>query len=581
MPQNINHRSETVDAATFFRTWGNPEQQYALTQSDRAYRYRRLWDYYSGIAFDDLSAWGVYRREFGLYRAIRQIWDHTHQLVEFYATHIWSGSIAADGLTLPDGVENAIPLAKDTDAKLAAALGQLWLWWNMQEQMTTIVRYTAALGEYLVELKDDTERGKVLINTIWPSYIKDIKLDESGNVREYEIEYRVKDDDTNETFTYRRRVDKEWITTYKNGEPFDYTNDPLPSGDQPYGEYVSGSGEGFDDEDGARVANPYRFAPAVWFRHLRMAGVRGEPAIWSTQGQLDEANQLFAHLLDKGHVSLEAPIVVSGNLAPNALQKALGQMVGNVKRAFTETLGGPVAERETINVLEGPAGTRIETIELKISEAAEALDRIIASIEKKCPEITFYQELRAMTQLTGPGAQRVLGDVERKVRSIAGGYDRNLIRLSQMGVSMCAMRLEEGLEGWEDADDEQKKFAAFDENSYEDGDLNFDVMPRSVTPMNIKDKLEIEQLKKAVLGDFIPPEQLAEELGYHEDQIKEWTARAEKMKAEAEALMKEQAQAGAPTPIRKPVGAPGGGPQQGSRNQKQRPGPNTATRRVG
>jgi hypothetical protein len=581
MPQNINHRSETIDPATFFRTWGNPEQQYALTQSERAYRYRRLWDYYQGTAFDDLTSWGVYRREFGLYRAIRQVWDHTHQLVEFYATHIWSGSIAADGLTLPDGVENAIPLAPDTDEALAGALAQLWLWWNFQEQMTTIVRYTAALGEYLVELKDDTQRGKVLINTIWPSYIKDIKLDESGNVREYDIEYRVKDEDTNDTFTYRRTVDKEFITTYKDGEPFDYTTDPIPSGDQPYGEYVTGSGEGLDDDDGAQIPNPYGFVPAVWFRHIRMAGVRGEPAIWSTQGQLDEANQLFAHLLDKGHVSLEAPIVVSGNLAPNALQKALNQMAGTVKRAFTETLGGgPIAERETINVLEGPAGTRIETIELKISEAMEALDHIIASIEKKCPEITFYQELRSMTQLTGPGAQRVLGDVERTVRSIAGGYDRNLIRLSQMGVSMAAMRLAEGADGWENANAEQQKFADFDEGSFDAGELNFDIMPRSVVPINVKDKLELEQAKKNVLGDFIPPEVLAAELGYEPDVIKAWTARAEALKAEAEAAL-EKATVPEPTPIRRPAGAPAGGPQRGQQSQRRRSGPNTATARVG
>lgn len=580
MPANINQRERTT-SASFLRTWGNPEQQYALTQADRAYRYKRLWDLYQGTAFDDISAWATYRRQFGLYRAVRQIWDHTFQLVEFYATHIWSGSIAADGLVLPEGVDNAVPLAPDTDPKLAAAIAQLFLWWNFQEQMTTIVRYTAALGELLVEIKDDTERGKILINLIWPSYLREVELDESGNVVSYDIEYRVKDSDANETYIYRRTVDKDFIRTYKDGEPFDYTKDPSDDIDKPYGEYVTGSAEGDyfdeDDENGWEIPNPYKFTPAVWFRHTRTHGVRGEPAIWSTQAQLDEANELFSHLLDKGHVSLEAPIVVSGNIAQNALQKALNQMVGTVKRNFTEQLPErPVKERETVNILEGPAGTRVETIELKISEALEALDRIISSIEKKCPEITFYQELRSMTQLTGPGAQRVLGDVERKVKSVAGSYDRNLIRLVQMGVSAAVMRFMEGEDGWAKKDEMQQKFAGFSESSFDDGDLNFDILPRSVTPITVKDKLDLLQAKKNVLGDLIPDEVLAAELGYPEATIKAWTAAREKRQADEMKQQQEMQRS-----IR-PVGAPAGGPQKGSQNQRThqvRP-PASATQRV-
>lgn len=578
MPANINRR-ETAHPETFFRTWGNPEQQYALTQASRAYRYRRLWDYYQGTAFDDLSAWSQYRRQFGLYRAIRQVWDHAFQLVEFYATHIWAGSLAADGLTLPRGVENAIPLAPDTRPELAAAIAQLWQWWNFQEQMTTTVRYTAALGECLVELVDVTESGRVLINLIWPSYVKDVVLDASGNVVEYTIEYRVRDDDANDEYTYKREVDKDFIRTYKDGELFDYDETPQPVIDEPYGEYVDTPDNLFGSakitkDDGAEVENPYGFAPAVWFRHHRIKGVRGEPAIWSTQAQLDEANELFSHLLDKSHVSLEAPVIVSGAIAPNALQKALDKMVGQVKRNFTEAeRDRPVRERETVNVLEGPQGTRVETIELKISEAMVALDRIISSIEKKCPEITFYQELRSMTQLTGPGAQKVLGDVERKVRSIAGSYDRNLIRLCQMGVTIAAMRYHEGEDGWADKSDAQEKFAPFNLDSFKNGDLDFDILPRSIVPISAKDILEEATLKKNILGDFIPVEVLAEELGYPPEKIEEWVKLREEREAEAlkqqEDLAKQQA-GNPPIPLKRPNGAPPGGPQRGAPAGQQR-----------
>lgn len=575
MSANIKRIDRATTSDDFLRTWGNPEQQYAITQPIRVYRYRRLWDLYQGTAFDNLRDWQAYSKAFSVYRGVRQVWDHVYQLVEFYATHIWSGSLAADGLTLPEGIPNAIPLAPDTDPTLAAAIAQLWIWWNMQETMTVIPRYTAALGELLVELKDDPTTGKVLLNLVWPGYVRDILLDDSGNVIEYEIAYKVLDESAGSVFEYSRRVTKEFIATFKDGEPFDYGREPIAPGTQPYGESVPGSGEGYvpflpDDEAAGpgRIENPYGFVPAVWFRHVRTLGVRGEPAVWSTQGQLDEANSLFAHVLDKAHVSLEAPIVVSGNIAPAAMARALTNMVGSVKRTFTETFGRPVAERESLNILEGPQGTRIETIELKVGEAAEAMDRIFASIEKKCPEVTFYQQLRNMTQITGPGAQRVLGDVEHKFRSFAGGYDRNLIKLHQMGVSIAAMRYDEGALGWEKRTREQAKFSTFTETSYTDGKLDHTIMPRSVVTLTTSDRLEAAKLKASVFGDYVPKRQLALEIGYNEDLVDRWDKAAEQRAQEALAQRQAAAEAAVAAPARRP-GAPAGGPQQGAATQNR------------
>src|SRR6478752_5206291 len=220
-PQRFWDKS-TQAAKVFMRSWSNPEQQHAIRDQDvRDYRYQLLWDYYQGNAFDDLQQWAEYRKAYGLYRQIRQVWDHVHGLVEFYATHVWSGSLAEDGLKLPDGVPNAIPLAEDTKPELAAALGQLWTWWNFQEVMTMLVRYVAALGEMLVEVKDDPDRGKVMIDLIWPGYIKNIALDEAGNVQSYCIEYQVFDEVKNDVYIYKREVDKEYFRTYKDNVLFD------------------------------------------------------------------------------------------------------------------------------------------------------------------------------------------------------------------------------------------------------------------------------------------------------------------------------------------------------------------------
>jgi hypothetical protein len=579
---SIAERGELLGRKAFLRTWGSPDiANQARELDNREYRYRHLWGLYTGTAFDSMRESQHYRSAFGLYRGIRQVWDHCHEIVEFYATHIWSGAIARDGKHLPDGILNAVPIAEDTDDKLAAAIAQCFMWWNFQELMAVIVRYTAALGELLVEIRDDPKRGKVMIELIWPGFVTDIRLDDVGNIKWYRIEYSYFDRDDNTHHTYRRDVDGESFRTYRDDKPYNFVRSPIPEGTDPDGtiaglSFGSGATVLDDDDDGYRVPNPYGFVPAVWFRHNRVIGVRGEPAIWSTEPQLDEINSLFSHMLDKTHVSLEAPIIISGNINPNRLAAAFQNMVGSVKRTFTSDMEDERAPQEELNVLEGPQGTSISTIEIKITEAAEALDRIIAAIERKCPEVTFYSALRNMAQVTGPGASRLLGDVDRKVKLSAAGYDNRLIALLQMAIAICGDRLKEGADGWSDPSDAQKKFEGFDLESFKKGDLDFDIMPRDLVPATVKDRYEVLQMKKLVLP-FLPDDQLAYEGGYDREQAKTWSEdykKEQEEKAEQAMLNQQKAPFGAPAggkvvDIKKPVGAPPGGPQRGQPDQNR------------
>ena len=568
---NLTHRFD-IATKSFLRSWGSPElAAEADDQAARAERYNHLWDLYQGTAFSDLDMYAKYRRAYGLYRQTRLIWDHVHSLVEFYAAHVYPGSLASDGLNLPDGVPNAIPLARDTDEALAAAIGQLWMWWSFQESKNMIVRYTAAVGEFMVELKDVPERGKVLLDFVWPAYVRDLRLDEVGNILSYAIQYQAYDKDAQQYFVYRREVDKEVIRTYRDGKPFDYST--LANGSIDGGPASSGVGNLFpltDADRGFERPNPYGFVPAVWFRHIKTIGSRGEPALWSTQSEMDEVNSLFSHMIDKAHVSLRAPIVVSGNIAPNALKQALNTMYGAVKRTFTEDLDDAQNDRELLNVLQGPAGTNVSTIELKISEATQALDRIIAGIERKCPEVTYYEQMRSMTQITGAAANRLLGDVDHKLRAAASGYDRQLTKLQQMGVAICGWRMANGDDAWSDRTDAQEKFSPFDLESYVKGQLNHDIMPRDLVPLTPMERIEIASAKKKLLP-MIPDVKIAEELGYDTDEFAKWEVAWEQEQAEQMQQHMEQMQQVAT--IRRPEGAPPGGPQRGAQQQTQRPKP--------
>jgi hypothetical protein len=571
----ILRNGSTSGSKAFMRTWGNPElTNIARDLSMRHYRYLRLWDLYDGTAFQNRSDWSEYAKTMGLYRNVRQIWDHVHELVEFYATHVWSGSLAGDGLTLPEGVPNAIPLAEDTKPNLAAVIGQQWKWWNFQQGMTMIPRYTAALGELLVEIIDDPIAGNVMLDMVWPGYVADIRLDRVGNVKYYRIEFMYWDRDEEKEHRYVREVDSKSFRTFRDDKPWNYETAPIPVGTDPEGA-IHGLGTGGTSRllptsrsEGYEWENPYGFAPATWFRHHRVLGVRGEPAVWSTQGQLDEVNGLLSHMINKAHISLAAPLVVAGNLNPNRLQNAFKSMVGAAKRVATADLEDERADAETLNVLEGPQGTTVTTIDLKLAEAGDVLDRITKSIERKCPEIIFYSELRSMTQVTGPSASKLLGDVDRKVRQIASGYDQDLIKTHQMSTAIGGWRLQQGVDGWADPSEAQQKFDGFNLESYAKGDLNFDIMPRDIVPMSTRDRYELLQMKKTVLP-FLPPEQLAKEGGYHDEtKIKQWVSDFEaKQQEQMQMQMKQQE---SKIEAKKPVGAPEGGPQRGAPNQNRK-----------
>lgn len=568
----IGHGVISHSTPSFYRSWGRPDDSNQARDVDkRAQRYQLLWDLYDGTAFAEMADWTAYKSHYGTYRQIRMIWDHVHELVEFYATHVWSGTLSYDGDKLPDGVQNAIPLAEDTDENLAKAIGQLWKWWNFQETMTVIPRYAAALGELLVEIRDDPESGKVMIELIWPGYVRDIRLDEAGNVKWYCVQYRYYDRTDGKYYNYRREVDTDSFRTYRDDQPWDYIKFPIPEGTEPDGQTTEPGDFGYpfdiDEHDGYSIPNPYGFVPAVWFRHNQVLGVRGEPAIWGTFAQLDEINSLFSHIIDKAHISLEAPILISGNINASRLKTAFESMYGTVKRGFTETFDDSRGGSEELNILEGPAGTRIETLEISLTDASAALELIITSIEKKCPELTFYSQLRAMSQVTGPGASQLLGDVERKVRVIAAGYDHRLIALLQMGIAIAGMRLAEGAEGWAEKTEAQQAFAGFDLDSYSKGDLSFDIMPRQLVPMSVLERYTLLQMKKAVLP-FLPDEQLAYEGGYDKDEAKGWADDFEKKQQEKMQDQMELAQSNIKQ-IR-PGGAPPGGPQQGQPNQQRK-----------
>lgn len=416
--------------------------------------YNRRWARYANNIFEDRVFWSSYLTRNGLYRFTRSIFNPARSIGDFYSAIIYPGVLATDAKRLPNGAQLAIPLAEDIDPKLRTAIGQLWQWSNWQDGMQLMTLYGSVLGDVGVEVVDELDRGKVTFDVIWPGLVTQLELDSTGNVKSHTIEYDYVDVDDGKTYTYRKEVDDQRIAEYRNNEPYPY--DPLI-------EPVR--------------ANPYGFDPFVWCRHKNIGSTHGAPALRNEQ-VVDELNSLASHAYDRAHAVLSAPILVSG-----AQSGTLATAAANATKAAssTETTPPNNSQRESIKFITAGENAAVASIELPEGEVAERMDRLWKGIEREHPELVMYEQLRSMSQVTGPAAEILIGDTGNLVARARAAYDTQEIKKTQMAVAIAGWRANTGAWG-RNLTRAQQAFLPFDLESYAAGDLNFDVMPRPLFP---------------------------------------------------------------------------------------------------
>jgi hypothetical protein len=440
--------------------------------ADRLAHYQLLWAYYNNSAFGDLGAWLLYRQQHGLYRGVRPIYNPTRRLVDFYAGVIYQGEWAIDPAQMVQKTA-AIPWGERTPVPLLGAVAQVYQWSNWQAKKALMLRYAAAAGDCLVTVVDDLERAKVYPDVIWPGIVTDIQLDPTGNVTAYTLEYDAATLDaagkpTERTYRFKREVTKATITEYA------------------------------DDAVTSRAANPYGFVPACWVQHSAAGGQHGEPALRAL-GKVDELNALAAHALDQAHRVLEAPILLSGDgMGGNLEQQSKAPSGVYPGRVMPQ----PQPERETLKIITAQAGAHIEAVTLPPGEALEHIDRLLAEIERDHPELGMYAKLREMSTVTGPGADRMFGDVAALVGEARAQYDQQTTKLFQMCIAIAGWRAASGAWGLRSQlSSQQTAFAGFDLDSYARGDLDLSIQSRPLVLPSPEDELRLEQMRAALDAD--------------------------------------------------------------------------------
>ena len=438
-------------------------------------RYVEAWSLYSGSLFESTLQSSPYRNDPTIYNQTKLLWKHAEAIVDFYAGVVYQGALPVSGTALPAGAVSAIPIDPQTPEgektdQLLAAISELYAAWNWQQQMSLRPMYGAALGDVLTELVDDPDRRFVYPQTVWPGYVTQIELDYVGNVRSYTLEYSVterKDNGialsqavTSETYQYAKQVDGEALRYYKNGRPFDYG-------------------------DGAVIKNPYGFVPAIWDRHRIGApgDPRGRSAIDGTRQALLQLNSIFSHAFDFQRKAFFAPIMIAGKGATKGSDKT--HDVTSAPTAF-DVVGVP----ENASLLQPM---------FDIGKTSEMLESLREGIINENPEARFYQEMRAMQQVTAPGAERLMGDVKNRVDLARSGYDSQTIKLLQMAISICGMRVH-GPE-WRSGgglDRRRSVFLPFDLQSFSKGDLAFTIEPRPIVYPTEQERIDLITSKEAL-----------------------------------------------------------------------------------
>lgn len=513
MPSLLSTLSNATVAAvkTFRQTFAHPETIGIHGVTSGTAIYDAMFAYYSNQAFES-DEWRTYISRFKLYRKTRLIYNPVKRLVDFYAAQLYPGVLSPDGLSQGDQFPLAIPLNPDIDERLRLAIAQFWRWTNFQSQKSRIGRTGAMTGNVLLTIVDEPDRSRIQSDIVWPGFVKDLQLDSSGNVTRYVIEYTAIQED-GQRFRYRKEVDRDRIKTFKNGVPFAFGSAP------------------------ANYRNPYGFVPAVWIKHVDTGSDIGAPAIKGDIGKVDELNSLVSHIHDEMHKQIDTPQIIATSTA----------IVPALKRQ--EAVGAGIAEEEIRLLLKAGADTTVHTLtgNLNLDHAFVYVERLLDEIEKDNPELIFWSQLRNMSQVTGPGAQRMMGDVQGLLWDAAANYDHQFMKLFQMAVAIGGWRESQG--DWDD-NSQTEKFQGFDLDSYRDGDLDFFILPRVLVPTSTDEQIAQRQAKATfavTLRDFLPAEQILRETGFPEEDIKNLLAEKQKEAAQKqkEALDLAQAQGAA------------------------------------
>lgn len=415
-------------------------------------RYALAESYYANEAYSTRGLSGVVKGAEGLPRDLRPVFSLVKPAVDWWGDSIFGGEFTADGNPTSDGVPNRIPYDSSTPDELRLAVQQSFAWGNWASEILTYVHFGVLLGDVFIEIEVDYERRKVYPVLWHPRHITDLEWNRSGDVTMYQIEVDRYDDKTK--YVWGKRYTRDTITTLKDGKPFSYV-----------------------DGEPAERPNPWQFVPGVWVMHKNVGGQHGAGIIDTLWPILDGAQGAGGAIYDyiqkfvKQHVLIETTDTSGAKRTTDA----------SVKRGPTSDFTDVNADRESTTVRFVPPGTKVHRIieNIGLGDAEPHMQRLMTNIDINLPELSIERKLAESTQLTGPGAMRIVAPLQRRVNDSFGNYGGGIVTAGQMCVSIMGELVNTIWRA--DQDRNMQKFRPFSLKSYAAGDLDFSLRtPRLV-----------------------------------------------------------------------------------------------------
>lgn len=439
--------------------------------------YRMLEQYYANEQYSVL-----FTGSDSAYTGNRAIYNPTNRVVGFYAGRVYSDAWSDDGLPQSDGSPSTVPFAADVDEAVRMAAMQALTWSNWNRTRYRYVRTGAIFGDVGLKPHLDIERRKAYVQIIDPEYVTDIRFNETGDVIEYRIDIPTTDSDAQRTrYVHGERWTKDSFTTYRDDREVGI--DGMP----------------------ATQANPLGFVPFVWVNHRDIGGTHGAPAIDTVIPKIDELNAIVTASHDYIDKLSKQPIGIASD-------KSWGKDGVMVVDSDPDGTG-----RRRSGVLKGPADMRAFALlqDIGLGPAMQYVQELIGEIEKDLPETVVDEQLRSMQQVTGPGASRMMADVQNRLFEAEGNYDAGLIDACQMCVSMGAFAARSGLWGpTSQMTEGQKLFLPFDLNSYDRGEMRIEFLQRPLIP-----ETATERIAEALMREQLKTPTGLSESGYSDDEI--------------------------------------------------------------
>lgn len=410
---------------------------------------------------------GVFRdTRTGLPVTIRPIHNPVRRVVDWYAGRVTPGAMSEDGLPTA-GKPNRIAYADDTDERIRLAVQQAFLWGAAGFDLGLYVRTGAMLGDVFAEVVSDPERQKVYPKLTHPRYLTDVAWNDTGDVTFYKVEIPMVTPEGRH-YLWGKIVTKDTVTTLYDGKPHGY------------------------DGQRATMPNPWGFVPAILVQHQNVGTQHGAPAFAGVMSKIDELNGIVSEI-DDYMLRFTKQHIIIGTESPEAFNTAMGTSNsarrGRIDDAITSE--DMARRRDSIPVMAAkPPVSAVRLIEnIGLGDAVPHRDRLLTEIEADLPEITLSSKLLDMSQVTGPGAIPLVQDVQHKLDEAAANYDAGLIKLGQMCLSMAAQCLRDGIWDRRTLTDQQRKFDAFTPESFDRGELAFNLTPRTLIPESLDQKI--------------------------------------------------------------------------------------------